>query len=134
MYKILFIILVTLSINAHSAELSKQYSNCLNTTSTNVDWSACSNAEIDLQEKILKKVWKNVSKEMKTYSNDAFVALLDEQRAWIKYKDSACTYYTSRTDDDTPTFGREGMVLHYGACVASIIAERVEYLKNAIPR
>ena len=134
MLRILLLTLIMFSNTIQSAELSKQYSKCMSSTKTNSEWSDCSKNEIAYQENTLNKVWGEVSKEMKTYSRNAFESLLSEQRAWIKYKDVACGYYVSVADDGTPTFGREGTALHFGACKASIIAERIEYLKVAIPK
>jgi uncharacterized protein YecT (DUF1311 family) len=59
---------------------------------------------------------------MKKVSNQSAQSLLDEQRSWVKFKDSACTFYNSGD------FGREGQMLRYGECKASIVAQRVKAL------
>ena len=59
---------------------------------------------------------------MKKVSAQAAQSLLQEQRAWIQFKDAACKYYASGE------FGREGQVLSFGACKGSIIADRVATL------
>ncbi|PPC94846.1 MAG: hypothetical protein CTY33_02870 [Methylotenera sp.] len=133
MNKILMFLTLLFSMHANAELLSKQYSNCMEKGSTNSEWSTCATKEIAFQEKALNNAWSEVAKEMKTYSQNAFKSLLNEQRAWIKYKDEACQYYAATDDGGSPTFGREGTALHYGLCKATIIAERVNYLKVAIP-
>jgi uncharacterized protein YecT (DUF1311 family) len=99
-------------------------------------WSKCGSEEIGRQEKQLASTWKATYAAMQRLVVDLSMPpdlrggtqspaqlLLEGQRAWIKYKDSACLFYTA------PEFGREGTVLHFGVCKASIIADRVAVLQ-----
>ncbi|KAA3506309.1 lysozyme inhibitor LprI family protein, partial [Agrobacterium rosae] len=54
---------------------------------------------------------------------DAKEHLLIEQRLWNAYKDSSCNFYNS-------DFGREGQVIHFPACRASVIERRIKDLEN----
>ena len=107
----------------YGIELSKAYTECINAKATNMEWGACSKREIDRQEKVLEDVWKNAYDAMNKLSPQGAHVLLDEQRAWIKFKDVACLFYSSGD------FGREGQALKFGICKAMIIAQRVETLK-----
>jgi uncharacterized protein YecT (DUF1311 family) len=108
---------------AYGAELSKEYIKCISSTAANLEWHACSEQEIDRQEKLLTEVWKDTYAAMKKVSVQSAQMLLNEQRAWLKFKDAACLFYSSGD------FGREGQVLSFGACKAMIIAQRVEALR-----
>jgi uncharacterized protein YecT (DUF1311 family) len=108
---------------AFGADLSKEYTECLNSMTTNVQLEECSKQEIDRQEKSLTEAWKETYATMKKISERAAQTLLDEQRAWVKFKDAACLFFLSGD------FDREGVVLRFGVCRAPIIAQRVEALK-----
>lgn len=104
--------------------VSEEYSKCLASTDTNADWSACATAELDRQEKQLTKAWDGAAAATKENSAESFQRLLDEQRAWIRYKDAACRYFS------LVEFGRESQVLHFGICKARVIAHRVGELES----
>jgi uncharacterized protein YecT (DUF1311 family) len=107
---------------AQSPELRK----CIDSTKTNPDWSQCGEAEINRQEARLNAAWKQAfacfdSAEMSASKQD----FLDEQRLWIKWKESSCKFYF-----EGQAFGREGQVLSYPACRAAVISQRTRFLEK----
>lgn len=133
MKKIVFIAFLLITNKSFANDLSIKFDKCMNSAITNMDFSTCNQNEINYQEKQLSKAWVNISAEIKEVSVKAYKELLNEQRLWIKYKDSACNYF-SVEENKMYVFGHEGTSLHYGSCKASVIAERVDYLKNTLPR
>jgi uncharacterized protein YecT (DUF1311 family) len=113
-------------IGANAAELTPDYAKCIEGNETNVGWGQCSTDEIKRQEAFLAAAWKAAAARMKEMSPKGFAALLDEERQWIKLKDLACSYWGNGD------FGREGQVLQFGSCKATLIAERVAYLKDLV--
>ena len=108
---------------AFGADLSREYTECVNSATTNTQRGECSEHEIDRQEKSLTATWEEAYAAMEKMSAVAAETLLDEQRAWVKFKDAACLFYESGA------FGREGAGLQFGVCKAAIIAQRVGVLK-----
>ncbi|HZT88914.1 MAG TPA: lysozyme inhibitor LprI family protein [Stellaceae bacterium] len=109
---------------AHAAEPSPAFTKCINTHTTNLAWSQCSDQEISRQEQRLSQAWKTTFAAMKHHSPKAAALLLQEQHAWVRYKNAACQYYASGT------FGEEGKALDYGACKAALITQRIDDLKD----
>jgi uncharacterized protein YecT (DUF1311 family) len=107
----------------HAADLSQEYGKCIAANDTNTGLIECSMQEIDRQEKRLAEAWTAVSAAMQQVSPESFSLLLKGEIAWGQYKDSACDFYTRQAD-----FGREGTVLRFGACKATIIADRIQDL------
>ena len=108
---------------AFGADLSKEYTECVDSATTNTQRGECYEHEIDRQEKSLTEAWEEAYAAMEKMSAVAAETLLDEQRAWVKFKDAACLFYESGA------FGGEGARLQFGACKAAIIAQRVGALK-----
>jgi uncharacterized protein YecT (DUF1311 family) len=88
---------------------------------SNPDFSACGSALLDRRDAELNRVWKEAIKELDPAVK---TALLDEQRAWIAYKDKSCLTWT------TGFYGREGQVIHFYACRAAVIDTRITALEN----
>lgn len=133
MKKIVFIYFLLITNQVFAIDLSVEFDKCMKSAITNSNFSSCNQKEINYQEKQLSKAWKNLSVEIKQVSLNAYKELLTEQKLWIKYKDSACNYF-SVEEDNMYVFGHEGNSLHYGSCKANIIAERVKHLNNTLPR
>jgi len=100
------------------------YSDCIDANATNAAWADCTETELKRQEALLTAAWKKASQSMKRFSEEGFKMLLEEQRAWIRYKDKACAFFGAGL------FGREGTVLHYGSCMAKIISGRTSDLTS----
>lgn len=74
----------------------------------------------------LNAVWKIV---LSSYDGEKNVdvikkSLVDEQRAWIRYKEDICDIFYSGY------FGREGQVLHSFACDGKLIEDRINELRR----
>jgi uncharacterized protein YecT (DUF1311 family) len=106
---------------AAPAQADEAYDACVDKARTNADFSACGNAMLERREAELNRVWKEVNRDL-----DAGVkkALLEEQRAWIAFKDKSCLPWT------TGHFGREGQVIHFYTCRGEVIDARIGYLGN----
>lgn len=97
-----------------------EYDRCIaRSNSTNVEWAACGGAWIEREDRRLNETWRRLLPKLPRQSR---ADLLAEQRAWIAYKDKACTFY--RNGD----FGREGQVLHGPRRLAGVIARRRDEL------
>ncbi|MDO9204648.1 lysozyme inhibitor LprI family protein [Methylotenera sp.] len=133
MKQISLIVFLLLTNNSYASDLSNEFDRCMKSAGTNRNFGTCTEKEMSYQEKMLTKAWSDISKEIKEISLNAYNELLTEQRLWIKYKDSACNYFLAE-NDGALAFGQEGTYLQYGSCKAGIIAERVKYLQNTLPR
>jgi uncharacterized protein YecT (DUF1311 family) len=77
--------------NAEGADLSKEYTDCMKSAPTTVKMVLCGNQEIARQEAQLTTAWHSAYSEMKAKMPPADAKmLLDEQRAWVIFKDKAC--------------------------------------------
>ena len=119
-----FTCLFLLSLPTFGAVLSPEYQQCVVATDTNDGWAQCSDQEIERQEGRLEAVWNETFTLMKKIAPKSAEMLLDEQRAWVKYKDGACNFYGSGD------FVREGQVISLGRCKAQNIADRIEALSQ----
>ena len=113
------------------------YGDCMNLAETGVAFVACGSAEILRQEALLTATWQEA---LNTFSADprdpedyleevrrGRQALLDEQRAWIKYKDLACRHFLHGK-------GSIGVEISYPDCKSRVIADRVEHLRETFLR
>ena len=98
---------------------------CPENPSTNSDFAACTAAEKQSKEAILKEVLDCVQSKAQKETPNSYKALLVEQEAWEKFKDTACKFYL----DD---YGREGQVIHYNTCKAKLIEERAKHLNHIL--
>lgn len=94
----------------------------MNRASGWVDYARCNNSLINRDEIDLKAAWLHAYKQMP--SAEAKAKLLDEQRNWIKYKESACSFWTM---DD---FGTNGRDFEGPACYSKVIEDRTDQLNN----
>jgi uncharacterized protein YecT (DUF1311 family) len=125
MKALLTVAMILIATPSFAADLTPEFKECLDKASTNVDFSVCTGDEMTRQEAALAGALTDTSTRMKRVSPDTVAPLLAEQDLWTKWKDSACRLYQIRD-----VFGREGEALQYGICKATVIAQRVEYLKN----
>ena len=104
------------------AQADPAYDRCIGQSdNTNQAWGACGSAWITREDARLNATWRRVYPMLE---GDAAKALLEEQRAWITYKDASCALYA------TGDYGREGQVLHYPMCRAQVIAARIRDLEG----
>lgn len=107
------------------------YDKCIkDSDGTNTAWGQCGGDWMARADKALNDAWKKLHAAIS--DGDTNKALLDEQRAWNAYKEKSCLFYAAGY------FGREGQVLSYPACRASVIearsAELAAYLKDTQPQ
>ncbi len=106
-------------IAATPAMADPVYDACTDKAVSNVDYSDCGSAWIGREDVRLNRAWKILYPGLPALSKKD---LLDEQRAWIAYKDKSCLW---RANGD---WGREGQVIFYPTCRAKVIADRADYL------
>lgn len=130
----LYALLLVPFASASQGAAQSPYDACIAHTQTNVEWNACGQQEIDRQEARLNAAWKKAYVCFDTSTptgKDARQAFLAEQRAWVKWKDSACSFYFPRNprDDGFGYAGREGQVLGAPTCKAVIVGDRAKWLE-----
>lgn len=123
-----------LSGSAAAAALSKEYDACMAKADTSIAFSVCATAEIKRQETRLSVAWKTAVAIMRAteFTDEPRPPeelpsrrFLEGQRAWIRFKDSACEFYLATE------FGSKGR-LDFGVCKAEIVADRVDWLESVI--
>ncbi len=82
---------------------------------TNPDYSACGGSRTQADDVLLNETWRGVYSGV---NPEGRAALLDEQRAWIAYKDKSCLWNLEGQ-------GREGVVIRFPACRATVIEDRI---------
>jgi len=98
------------------------YDKCIERTSTNSEWAGCGAAYLKRLDGALNVAWKKATASLGDQRSRA--QLLEEQRAWIKFKDASCQPFANGS------FGREGQVVHYVECRAAIFEARISDLNN----
>lgn len=110
---------VPIIANADSSQDS--YHDCMDKGGvSNFEWQKCGADYVSREDTKLNIVWKRA---VATASSQTKSDLLEEQRAWLSYKDEACKFFTNGE------FGREGQVIHFFACKAEIINKRTRELE-----
>jgi len=113
---------------AKPAPAKSSYDVCMERAQTNVDYQDCGCAELKRQEARLAATWKAayasliVDSVVTDEERQARQALLEEQRAWIRYKDLSCLHWRHGN-------GREGQVIHFYFCRIAVLKERERHLR-----
>lgn len=95
------------------------YDKCMKESDgTNTSWSECGTALLKREEARLTEAWKKMFKYAQGRDREL---LLDEQRAWIAFKDKSCNF-------NLEDHGREGIVLHFPICRAEVLVQRRKQL------
>ncbi|UAJ09135.1 lysozyme inhibitor LprI family protein [Glacieibacterium megasporae] len=89
---------------------------------TDSDLAPCGSAWVAREEVRLKLAWKRALDEVDGARSEQGKALLDEQRAWIAFKDKACRRY------DVMSAGTLGRFHDAYVCRAQIIGDRINEL------
>lgn len=109
--------------------VKSSYDACMERAQTNVDYQDCGSAELKRQEARLAATWKAayasliVDSVVTDEERQARQALLEEQRAWIRYKDLSCLHWQHG-------YGREGQVIHFYLCRIDVLKERERHLRE----
>lgn len=105
---------------------SPEWQKCVAAATANLEYGQCGEAELKRQEARLNAAWKTA---FACFVGEAMAAakqsFLEEQRLWVKWKDASCGFYS-----DGQAFGREGQVLSYPACRATVIQQRTQFLEK----
>jgi len=115
------------------APAKSSYDGCMERAFTNVEMQDCGSAELKRQEARLAATWKAAYASLMVDSvategeRQARQALLEEQRAWIQYKDSSCNHWQHG-------YGREGQVIDFYGCRIAVIKERERHLREQFLR
>lgn len=107
--------------SAQDAGLSKQYAACMDKSGgTTMDMIECITGETQRQDARLNKAYKTVMAELAPARKKQ---LLEAQRAWIKFRDTNCSFY------DDPDGGTMARVSANG-CMLTTTAERARELES----
>ena len=97
------------------------YDKCMDDSDgSNPAWAACGDELIRREDAKLNATWKRVFAET---GDETKKDLLAEQRAWNAFKERSCKFYANGE------WGREGSVVHFMLCRASVIAARTQALE-----
>ncbi|MBW4329861.1 DUF1311 domain-containing protein [Stakelama sp. CBK3Z-3] len=96
---------------------------CIQAATTNADFAKCGAAQVKQADAALNAMWKKVYPGLDTKTK---AALLEEQRLWVRFKDKSCQAWS------TGYFGREGQVIHFYTCRATVIRDRTAYLESLL--
>ena len=106
---------------ATPATADTAYKQCVDSTSTLLEWGDCGEAWLDRLEVALNVAWKRAHASVDTEGQKA---LLKEQRAWLKFRDSSCVFWAEGS------YGRNGQVLNFIGCRAGIAETRISDLND----
>ena len=97
------------------------FDKCMDTALSNADFNNCGESFLKRQDDRLNIIWKQL---MSLPRGSVRKDLLDEQRAWLNFRDASCRLYANPDD-----FGREGLVIRFPNCRSAIIADRIKALE-----
>lgn len=109
-------------LSSNPALADAAFDKCMNAARSNFDFDKCGKAVLTRDDERLNAVWKQV---LNLALDPARKDLLEEQRSWLKFRDTSCLFYGSRDD-----FGREGTVIHLPKCRDNIISDRIKTLEG----
>lgn len=99
-----------------------EYDKCISDSDgTNAAWSQCGWEWLARADKALNEAWHALRGVL---TGETWERLLEEQRAWNQYKEKACLFWASGE------FGRDGQVVSFPLCRASVIEARTRELKD----
>ena len=112
---------LAVALSGAPASVDDTYMKCVDSTSTNPEWAGCGEVYLKDLDGALNAAWK---KAYASLDGPSRTQLLQEQRAWIKFKDASCQFYANGS------FGREGQVLHFYGCRSAILKARISDLQG----
>ena len=112
----------TALLAASETDMSKQYTTCMDKANgVNPDMIDCILAETKQQDARLNENYKRL---MSKLSEERKKALLEAQRAWIRFRDANCTFW------DDPAGGQSAAVTAK-ECILTMTADRASELELA---
>jgi uncharacterized protein YecT (DUF1311 family) len=115
---------------AKPAPAKSSYDVCMERAQTNVDFQDCGSAEITRLETKLAATWKAaygsivIDSSATEETRRSKKALLEEQRAWIRYKDRSCVFWAH----DNGTMGQTNTY----SCRIDVLKERERHLREQL--
>ncbi|CAH1653270.1 MULTISPECIES: lysozyme inhibitor LprI family protein [unclassified Chelatococcus] len=105
-----------LGLAVPAALADEAYDRCMKqANATTMAFSSCGGDWMKREDDKLNAAWKRVFAQAEGQTK---TDLLEEQRAWIAFKDKACGFYANGD------WGTEGRAIQYPMCQAGIIAAR----------
>lgn len=99
-----------------AARADEAYDRCMKRpNATTMDFGTCGSDWLKREDDKLNTAWKRVYGQAQGQTK---TDLLDAQRAWIAFKDKACSFYANGD------WGTDGRAVQYPLCLAGIIAQR----------
>lgn len=106
---------------AGPAAADEIYDKCIDASDgTNAAWGLCGSEWLKREDETLNTTWKRIYEGLPAATKSD---LLEEQRAWNAFKEKSCLFYANGD------WGREGQILHFPTCRATLIAERTATLE-----
>ena len=99
---------------AQAQDASEAYTQCMDKASSTVAMSSCIQAETQLQDQHLNRVYKQLTAKLDTGPKKS---LRDVQRQWIAYRDGNCQFHVQAS-------GGTMAQLEGGMCVLDMTRER----------
>ena len=116
---------------ATPAWADKAYDRCMDRATINPQMSWCGELYLRRLGAALNVAWKNAnasldqnSRASDTPLQESRKNLLLEQRAWLKFREASCDFWANGS------FGRDGQIIHWAKCRATITQERIAYLRG----
>lgn len=103
------------------AHADAAHDRCMEKASSSDAYSDCGKQWLAREEAALAVAWKNEYGSLD--SSEAKASLLQEQRNWIRYKDSACRFL------GTAEFGSMGWSQRMVPCIARVVRARADQLR-----
>lgn len=123
MRRLSFVVAAIVSVGLPtSANADPAYEKCIDRASTSYAYNGCAQQWLRREEAALAIAWKRTYQSLRT--NKAKVDLLQEQRNWIKYKDSVCRFYGN------DEFGSRGWSQLMVPCIVDVVQVRVQRLNE----
>ncbi len=107
---------------AQAGEASQAYNQCMDKASSTVAMSSCIQAETQLQDQRLNKVYKQLITKLESGPQKS---LRDVQRQWIAYRDANCKFHVQAS-------GGTMAQLEGGMCVLDMTRERAAELERVL--
>jgi len=101
---------------------SPAYSQCMDKASSTVAMSSCIQAETQLQDQRLNRVYKQLTSKLESGPQKS---LRDVQRQWIAYRDANCKFHVQAS-------GGTLAQLEGGMCVLDMTRERAAELERIL--
>lgn len=120
---VLMSLVIYLGVSSEIARADPQYNRCIRLAEGYAGNVACGEEALARGEAALTLAWKHAYASLDAKSK---IALLQEQRAWIAYKDKSCRLFYE---------GEWGSLrsVRFAECRSKILSDRIQSLSNIDP-